>query len=93
MSGEVDLATAEKLEEHLHGELEADHLRLMTDLREVGFMDSSGLGVLLRTFKKARELEGDMIVVCSDGPVRRILTASGFDQRVRVQEDTSLPRP
>lgn len=91
ISGEIDLATAGEIEALLLAELEAGRHRIMTDLRDVGFMDSSGLGLLLRTYKKARQMGGDLIVVCSGGSVRRVLTASGLDKKVRVQKDTSPP--
>src|SRR4051812_21733105 len=77
-SGEIDLASSPELRAALyHPDARAD--TVMLDLREVTFMDSSGLGVIVGQHKRARE-EGFRFAVAFTGAaeVERILELSGL---------------
>ena len=53
LHGELDLATARELELHLR-EIEATHPgRLVIDLTDLEFMDSTGLAVMIRAHQSA----------------------------------------
>ena len=88
IGGEIDLATVGQLEDAL-GRLRAR--RLVIDLREVGFMDSSGLHALLRV----REAQGDdgqtRLLIRRSGPVGLLLEMAGVADRFIVDEDGSSP--
>ena len=47
VAGEVDVYTAAQLRSVLDEEIGAGHARLVVDLDEVSFLDSTGLGVLV----------------------------------------------
>jgi anti-sigma B factor antagonist len=54
LHGELDLATARELELHLR-EIEATHPgRLLIDLTDLEFMDSTGLAVMIRAHQSAQ---------------------------------------
>jgi anti-sigma B factor antagonist len=55
LSGELDLASADQLEDAIHKAEEADDLRVVVDLSDLEFMDSTGLSVLLRAQARSRE--------------------------------------
>ena len=74
--GEVDLASAERLQEELDAHTEAD---LVIDLRSVDFIDSTGLRVLVMTRGRLDEERRTLHLVVSDGPVRRLLQMSGVE--------------
>jgi anti-anti-sigma factor len=77
-TGEIDLASSPELRAALYDpETKADTVVL--DLREVTFMDSSGLGVIVGQHKRARE-EGFRFCVAVQGAteVERILELSGL---------------
>jgi anti-anti-sigma factor len=77
-SGEIDLATSPDLRTALRAP-EAQAPVVVLDLREVSFMDSSGLGVIVGQNKRARE-EGFTFAVAISGAseVERILQISGL---------------
>lgn len=81
VSGEIDLASAPKLEAAL---LEETDRTVIVDLREVGFMDSTGLRSLLAGQEAVAEGGGRMILVFEDGPVERILDLTGLADRFEV---------
>lgn len=75
--GELDFATAERLSIKCHELLAAGFEHLVLDLRELTFMDSSGLGVIVKVHKAADASTRLQIV---DGPdqVQRLFTITGL---------------
>jgi anti-anti-sigma factor len=79
--GEIDLATAGFLAEHLDAATASGRPDVLVDLRRVQFFDCSGLRVLCRAESRARQRGGRLRVV-TDGPrVHRLLRASGLWRR------------
>ena len=82
--GELDAYTVGQFRDSL-SEL-ASVQRLLIDLSEVPFMDSSGLGALIGGIRRAREADGDVTVACSRPTLTRLLHTTGFDRIVTVAE-------
>ena len=78
-SGEVDVFTAPGLDAAITDELAAGHVRLVIDLSRVTFLDSTGLGVLVKGLKGAREGGGTMHLVVSSDRIRKIFEVTGLD--------------
>jgi len=76
VNGEIDLYTAPKLREAL-GEADGG-ADVVVDLRGVRFMDSMGLGVLIGARRRTVEGDGRFALVCTEGPVLRVLDVSGL---------------
>jgi anti-sigma B factor antagonist len=76
--GEIDLYTAPALREGLMQAIESGAKHLAVDLRPVPFMDSMGLGVLIGARRRLSERDGQVALVCEEGPVRRVLDVSGL---------------
>jgi len=91
VTGELDLASAPMLDERL-AELGEGPVAL--DVREVTFIDSSGLSIVIGGVHRARDRGERLIVVAeADGPVQRIMTLTGLDQIIEVVRSTDeLPR-
>ena len=60
--------------------------RLLIDLSDVPFMDSSGLGALIGGIRRAREADGEVTVACSRPTLTRLLHTTGFDRIVAVAD-------
>ena len=78
--GEIDAYTAPALGERLDREIEAGHTRLVVDLEDVSFMDSSGLNVLVGRLVSVRSQEGSLSLVHPCDRVLRVLTITGLDE-------------
>jgi anti-sigma B factor antagonist len=75
VSGELDLHTAGQLEEAIST---ADGLPLVVDLSEVTFLDSTALGVLIRTSRRAPDRPVPLVL---DGlELRRIFEITGLER-------------
>jgi anti-sigma B factor antagonist len=76
--GELDLAEAPGLASHLITAAAACGPSIIADLAGLTFIDSSGLGVLVRVLKWTRESGGDMILAAPQQQVRRVLRVTGL---------------
>lgn len=78
-SGELDLYTAPRLQAALAGLLREQVDRVVVDLSEVEFCDSTGMNVLLAAMKRLKE-QGGIFELASPRPaVKRILQVTGLD--------------
>jgi anti-sigma B factor antagonist len=82
VAGEIDLFTAPKLREQFLAALDDGTTtdRLLVDLTRVSFMDSTGLGVLIGALRRMNERDGRMALVCSEGPVLRVLELTRLNE-------------
>lgn len=81
LGGEFDLATAGRVERWT-GELqERGFTSLVLDLRELTFIDSSGLKLLLRLDAAARADGFSFAIIDGEGPVRRLLELTCLTDR------------
>lgn len=70
--GEIDVYTAPKLRAHLSELVGAGQHRIVVDLDQVDFMDSTGLGVLVGGLKKVRAQDGSLSIVCTQERLLKI---------------------
>jgi anti-anti-sigma factor len=87
LSGELDLGTTGALEDRL-GAVEAEARTLVLDLREVGFLDASGMDELVRAHRRARG-EGRRLVVVADEatPVAQVLHTTRAEDALETTPD------
>jgi anti-sigma B factor antagonist len=78
--GEIDLFTAPELKSALTEAIEAGKLRLVIDLSEVSFLDSTALGVLIGAVKRLRSRGGALAIVNTDTSIAKTFEITGLDQ-------------
>jgi anti-sigma B factor antagonist len=73
--------------------------RVIVDLSGVGFMDSTGLSVLVSALKRLRSAGGALSLVVTDYDIERLLEITGLDGIVAIYrsrdealEDIALAR-
>ena len=76
-SGELDLATAPALEEALGRAFEGGSERVVLDLRELEFIDSSGLRTLLTARRRAEDAGARFSLVAGHRGLERTLEIAG----------------
>lgn len=81
VSGELDLASGPVLEQELDGVHEAGSQLVILDLRELAFMDSTGLGVVIKAHAKAQESGRRLCLVKGPEQVQRLLSLTGVADR------------
>jgi anti-sigma B factor antagonist len=86
VSGELDLASSPVLEEELDRVAQSDAELLIVDLRELEFMDSTGLSVLVRAHQRAEEQGRRLGLVNGSQQVQRLLTLTGVADRLMLAD-------
>jgi anti-anti-sigma factor len=81
--GEIDIATADLLGEHLDAATAGPEPDVLVDLRSVDFFDCSGLRVLCRAETRARERGGRLRLVGVGTCLQRLLRGAGLLERFR----------
>lgn len=74
VSGEVDMASAPRLQAALGAAVADGAGVFVVDLSEVTFLDSSAINVLLRTRALLGRDERELVLILPPGPVRRVLS-------------------
>jgi len=87
MGGEIDYAASPQLRERIFGHIKAGRRRLVLDLSEATFIDSTAIGVLVGAVARLREAGGgSLAVVCADENERvlRIFEITGLDGMIAL---------
>jgi anti-sigma B factor antagonist len=78
IAGELDMATAPQLQDQITDLLERGRNRLVFDLADVSFCDSTGLSVFVRAKNSTEEHGGAVRLAAPQRGVLRILEVSGL---------------
>ncbi len=78
--GEIDLFTAPELKQVLTGAIEQGRRRVVVDLSETTFLDSTALGVLIGAVKRLRSNDGALTIVNVDRNIAKTFEITGLDQ-------------
>ena len=83
-AGDVDASCAGELETRLRAAFDEGVRDIVVNLRDVTFMDTSGLEALLRTAEHARWRYGHLFITRPTPQVRRLIRVTGSEDRLRL---------
>jgi anti-sigma B factor antagonist len=78
VKGEIDVASAPALRTQLHAVCVEGVSAVVLDLREVTFLDSSALGVLVGALRRCREVGNDFKLVITSPRLLKIFEITGL---------------
>ena len=78
LRGEIDVYTAPQLRQTIVDLVDRGATKLVVDMAQVDFLDSTGLGVLVGGLKRLREHDGSLTPVISTTRILRILEVTGL---------------
>ena len=87
VSGEIDIASAQRLMTGLNEAVGDCEKPVVVDLSDVDFMDSTGLALLLNAHRRLARRDKGFAIVCGDGPVRRVFEITDMMGTLNVHED------
>ena len=83
-SGELDLENVERYREVIEEAERSDATRIVIDLSELEYIDSSGLAAVLVAGRRS-DLDGQrLFVMAGHGEVRRLLELTALDQTLNL---------
>jgi anti-sigma B factor antagonist len=86
VSGELDLASSAALEEELARVIGSESEQVVIDLRELEFMDSTGLSTLVKAHQRAEGVGKQFGLVRGPQQVQRLLSLTGVEERLRFAD-------
>ncbi|MDS4026209.1 MAG: STAS domain-containing protein [Candidatus Contendobacter sp.] len=94
LAGRLVMADAPQIRQSLLTTVEQGNGKLILDLAQVSFMDSSGLSVLVSAFKAARAKGGDVALLHLNSTVRSLIELTRLQQVFPIFDDeaTALAR-
>ena len=84
VAGELDLSNVSEIRAMVADQCELRPSVLIFDLRELTYMDSSGLGVLVGAKRRLAANEGEVMILTEQNAVLKALSLSGLDRIIRV---------
>ena len=92
LTGRHHMADVPDVRQKLLATVEQGGGKLILDLAEVGFMDSSGLSVLVSVFKAARAKGGDVALLHLNPTVRSLIELTRLQQVFAIFDDEAAAR-
>ena len=87
VTGEIDAYTAPKLREELLPLSEGKDKTITVNLKDVSYMDSTGLGVFVGLFKQLNKNEGELRLVELSDRLKRLFELTGLSKIMNISED------
>ncbi|MCI1666318.1 MAG: STAS domain-containing protein [Atopobiaceae bacterium] len=86
VTGEVDVSNAAELRTALDAALESGAKSIEVDMASVGYIDSTGIGVLVGAAHRAAEQGGELVIAKPQPNVSRVLGLLGVAAELNVRE-------
>jgi anti-anti-sigma factor len=84
LNGRLDLVSAGIVKSSLSQMVYQGHTKLLIDLGDVSFIDSSGLGALIGGLKAARQAGGDLRIARARDQARMVLELTTLDRVLKI---------
>ena len=89
LSGELDLSTVEQLEREVATNVDGSAGLVVLDLRELGFLDSAGLRIMLQLQERVTGNGGRLVLVKGPRRVQRVFELTGAEEELQIVADPS----
>jgi len=87
LAGEIDAYTAPKVKESLHPYAEKSGINMVVDLKDVSYMDSTGLGVFVGLFKALKAENGNLILTGLSERLERLFEITGLADVMNINTE------
>lgn len=84
--GRLNMVSARRLKELLADLVKGGTIRIVVDMAETTFLDSSGLGALIAGLKSARQAGGDLRVARPTPSVMTVFELTNLDKVLRARD-------
>ena len=89
LTGEIDHHTAREMMQAISEKIDLYlPLRCILDFRDVRFMDSSGIAVVINTIRRMREIDGIVKLQNVSQQPLKVLLAAGIEKIVELKEES-----
>lgn len=91
VKGKITFERCADLQRRLDRVLAENEVReVVVDFRDVPFIDSSGIGEVLRLFKRMREMDGEVVLMNANAKLQSLFLMYRFDRFMRICGEEDL---
>jgi anti-anti-sigma factor len=90
IKGKITFECCPLLQDRLNQLLGEGTVRILIDFKEVPFIDSSGVGEVLRLFKRLKEKNGELILLNPNQKLRDLFAMYRFARFMEISDEASL---
>ncbi|MFZ7943215.1 MULTISPECIES: anti-sigma factor antagonist [Bacillaceae] len=84
VGGEIDAFTAPKLRDELASLAEGENQTIIVNLKDVSYLDSTGLGVFVGVFKQMKKNGGELQLVELSDRLKRLFQITGLSHIMNI---------
>ncbi|MFK9091508.1 anti-sigma factor antagonist [Bacillus salipaludis] len=88
VTGEIDAFTAPKLREELLPLAEGKNQLITVNLKDVSYLDSTGLGVFVGLFKQLKKNDGELKLVELSERLKRLFKITGLSHIMNISANS-----
>lgn len=88
LTGELDMASAPDLQEHVDSLVAEGKVRIMVDVAKLSFCDSAGLNAFIRGDRQCGAHGGWLRLAGAQGHVARVIELSGLNEVLAYRPDS-----
>jgi anti-sigma B factor antagonist len=88
VSGEIDMATVQPLDQLLTAATSDGARHVVVDLSQVAFLDSNGIQLLVLADRRMQRRDGRLEIVVRDPHMFRVFVVTGLDRRLNIVRST-----
>lgn len=86
LTGEIDHHSAKGIREEIDRSLESNWPKLLVmDFKNVGFMDSSGIGLVMGWYKLMQQMDGGIKIINAPNHIKRVMKLAGLDKLATIE--------
>ena len=86
ITGKITFEHCPLLQSRLDGVLEQEVREVVVDFGGVPFMDSSGIGEILRLYKLVRDLHGEVVLINPNQKLRSLFAMYRFEKFMKIRD-------
>jgi len=77
----------ERIRDEIYGTINEDISKVILDLNNIDYIDSLGIGAIIELFKKARSLDGDIVMINVSQPVMRLIKMLNVEKFLKISKN------
>ncbi len=87
IKGKITFEHCAAMQGELDKVVDGNAREVVIDFREVPFIDSSGIGEILRLFRMIRERHGELVLINPNKKLRDLFTMYRFEKFMKIREE------
>ncbi len=91
ISGKITFEHCPELQSRIESAVGDETRQVTIDFKEVPFIDSSGIGEILRLYKVMRERNGEVALVNPNSKLRTLFTMYRFEKFMKIGGESEAP--